>query len=92
MKELSAIIAKNEPDKINSFFSFNKIEEQYRFNIIKSSFNQIQYKTYGCNNLFLVVKESLFDGTLIHRKDNFRLKHLSSDVYFDLAKYAVAGH
>lgn len=66
------------------FFKFKRIERKYRFQIINGSFNNINDKTYGCNNLFLIQKKNIFDGNYITRKDNFRLKHLASDTYFDL--------
>lgn len=34
--------------------------------------------------MFLIVTDNIFEGLLITRKDNFRLKHLSSDTYFNL--------
>lgn len=33
------------------------------------------------------MKEDILDGSAISRKDNFKLKHLASDTYFDLFHY-----
>lgn len=33
------------------------------------------------------MKENIYDGTIVTKKDNFRLKHLSSDTYFNIGKY-----
>lgn len=35
------------------------------------------------------MKENIFDGTLVTKKDNFRLKHLASDTYFNIGKYTT---
>ena len=72
---------------LSDFFAFDKIEKNYKFFIEQNSFNNIEFKTYGCNNLFLVMKEDIFDGSEVTKKDSFRLKHLVSDTYFDLGYY-----
>jgi hypothetical protein len=33
------------------------------------------------------MKDNIFDGSEITKKDSFRLKHLVSDTYFDLGHY-----
>ncbi|KRX09315.1 MIR motif [Pseudocohnilembus persalinus] len=86
-QNLKKIIQKKQG--LQNFFSFQEVEQQYKFRVEKGSFNEMESRTFGCKNIFMIQKNDIFDGNIISNKEPFRLKHLASDTNFQLTKYFI---
>lgn len=62
------------------------MKDQYVLSLRQNSNDTSKFHTLGIKNVFLVMKNNIFDGSVINKKEPIRLLHIASNTYMDFSK------